>query len=67
MILQDAKMRLGCADFAPDFTVYETRDPSANWDVHSVRNRDDWPAVCAEAFKEAPSVTFITAISSKHG
>ena len=53
MIVQDSKMRLGCADFAPDFTLYETRDPQANWDVHSARNVDDWPPDCAQAFKEA--------------
>ncbi len=53
MIVRDAKMRLGCADFAPDFTLYETRDAMANWDVHSARNVDEWRLDCAQAFKEA--------------
>jgi hypothetical protein len=53
MIVQDAKTRLGCADFAPDFTLYETgRDAVANWDVQSARNVD-WPPDCAQAFEEA--------------
>src|SRR6266849_3539352 len=38
MIVRDAKIRLGCADFEPDFTLYEPRDQTANWDVHSARN-----------------------------
>ncbi len=38
MIVTDAKMRLGCADFAPDFTLYETRDQMANWDVQGARH-----------------------------
>ena len=53
MILKDAKMRLGCTDFAPDFTLHETRDPMANWDVDSVRNVHGWLPDCAQAFKEA--------------
>ena len=53
MIVRDAKMRLGCADFAPDFTLHEIRDTTANWDVDSVRNADGWPPDCAQAFKEA--------------
>lgn len=53
MIAKDSRTRLGCADFAPDFTLYETRDPLANWDVQSARNEDDWPPDCAQAFKEA--------------
>ena len=53
MIVRDAKMRLGCADFGPDFTLHETRDQLANSDVHTVRNVDDWPPDCAQAFKEA--------------
>ena len=53
MIVRDAKMRLGCADFAPDFTLRETRDPMANWDVDSVHNADGWVPDCAQAFKEA--------------
>ena len=53
MIMKDSKMRLGCADFAPDFTLHETRHPTANWDVHSAHDADDWPHDCAQAFKEA--------------
>jgi len=52
MIVKDAKMRLGCADFAPDFTIHEVRDPAANWDVRSA-GTDGWPPECAKAFKEA--------------
>jgi len=58
MILWDAKMRIGCADFAPEFTLHQTdvdatRYPSANWDVQGARNVDDWAPDCAQAFKEA--------------
>ena len=58
MIVRDAKMRLGCSDFAPEFTLHQTdedrtRYPSANWDVESVRHFEDWKADCAQAFKEA--------------
>jgi hypothetical protein len=53
MIVRDVKIRLGCADFAPDFTLHEIRDPAANWDVESVRSDDGWPPDCAQAFKEA--------------
>jgi len=28
-----SRVYLGCADFAPDFTLYETRDPVADWDL----------------------------------
>jgi len=53
MIVRDSKMRLGCPDFAPDFTLRETHDQMANWDVHSARNIADWRPHCAQAFKEA--------------
>ncbi len=58
MILRDAKMRIGCTDFEPEFTLHRTdvgatRYPSANWDVESARNVDDWAPDCAPAFKEA--------------
>ncbi len=58
MIVRDSKMRLGCADFEPEFTLHPTdvdasRYPSANWDVQSARNVDDWAPDCAQAFKEA--------------
>jgi hypothetical protein len=53
MIVADAKIRLGCADFAPDFSLHETRDAVANWDLHSTRNVETWAPDCAQAFKEA--------------
>ncbi len=53
MIVRDAKMRLGCADFAPDFTLEEVRDPSSNWDVRIAGTADAWPPDCAQAFQEA--------------
>jgi len=52
MIISDAKIRLGCADFAPDFTINETRDQWANWDVRGV-DPAGWAPDCAQAFKEA--------------
>jgi hypothetical protein len=57
-IARDVKIRLGCKDFEPEFTLHRTdedptRYPSANWDVHGARNVDDWPPDCAQAFKEA--------------
>ena len=33
MIVKDSAMRLGCAGLAPDFTLHETREQWANWDV----------------------------------
>jgi hypothetical protein len=58
MIVRDAKIRLGCADFDPEFTLHRTdvdptRYPNANWDVQETRNADAWAPDCAEAFKEA--------------
>src|SRR2546430_12911948 len=53
MIVQDSKMRFGCADFAPAFALYETRDPAANWDARIESNAGEWPTDCAQAFKEA--------------
>jgi len=53
MIVTDAKMRLGCADFAPDFPIHEVRDPSANWDVRVAGDADGWLPNCAQAFNEA--------------
>jgi len=52
MIVKDVKMRLGCADFAPDFTIQEARDHWANWDVRGVDPAGRLPD-CAQAFKEA--------------
>jgi len=62
MIISDAKIRLGCADFAPEFPLHRTdadpsRYPSANWDVRSATNIDDWKPDCAQAFKEAVART----------
>lgn len=58
MIISDARIRLGCKDFQPEFTLHctdvdPTRYPSANWDVGEMRNANTWPPDCAEAFKEA--------------
>src|SRR2546428_11962984 len=53
MIVRDAKIRLGCADFAPEFTLHATHDSMANWDVQETRNADAWAPDCAQAFKEA--------------
>ena len=57
-ILKDVKIRLGCSDFEPDFTLYRTdvdptQYPAANWDVQSARNIENWKPDCAQAFKEA--------------
>ncbi len=52
MIISDAKIRLGCADFAPTFKIHETRDQRANWDVRGV-DPAGWLPDCAQAFKEA--------------
>ncbi len=53
MIVRDSKMRLGCAAFAPAFTLPEVRDPTANWNVEGARDVDAWPPDCAQAFQEA--------------
>ncbi len=53
VIVSDAKIRLGCADFTPDFTLHNAHDQWANWDVHEIRNADTWAPDCAQAFKEA--------------
>jgi len=45
-------MRLGCADVAPDFTIHETLDQWANWNVRGVDPAGRLPD-CARAFKEA--------------
>ncbi len=61
LIVKEAKYRIGCNDFEPDFTLHRVeggdlaRYPYANWDVQSVRNADAWPPDCAQAFKEAVS------------
>ncbi len=52
LTVKEAKMRLGCGDFAPDFTLRETHG-SPNWDVAETRNEHDWPSDCAQAFSEA--------------
>jgi len=53
MIVTDAKIRLGCKDFAPEFTLWRVEDDRANWDVQSATRVDDWKADCAQAFNEA--------------
>ncbi len=60
MILKDVKIRLGCSDFEPDFTLHErvpgsvgASGESANWNVGETRNTDTWAPACADAFKEA--------------
>ena len=58
VIVKDAKMRLGCKDFEPEFTLHRTdedptRYPRANWDVESVLNVEAWKPDCAQEFKEA--------------
>ena len=55
-IVRDAKIRLGCSEFEPDFTLHHvelTNYPAANWDVQSVRGAEGWKPDCAQAFKEA--------------
>jgi hypothetical protein len=57
-ILKDVKIRLGCKDFAPEFTVHRIDDdprtfPHSNWNVASVENAGTWKPDCAEAFQEA--------------
>jgi len=36
MIVKDTKIRLGCSDFAPDFTIKETRSETTNSNVQNV-------------------------------
>ena len=57
MIVKDAKIRLGCADFAPDFTLRKAQDEWANWDVRETHNAATWAPDCAQAFKEAVART----------
>ena len=43
LIVKDAKIRLGCSDFDPDFTLHHaelTSYPAANCDVQSVRGAE---------------------------
>lgn len=57
MIVRDAKMRIGCQDFEPQFTLYKTHDDQsqwrANWGLWQITNFDEWEPDCAEAFMEA--------------
>jgi hypothetical protein len=53
MIVKDAKIRIGCADFAPDFTLRKAQDQWANWHIHETRNAETWAPDCAPAFREA--------------
>ena len=47
MIVTDAKIRLGCADFAPEFTLGKAHGQAANWAVSETSNADSWPPDCA--------------------
>ena len=47
-IVKEARYRLGCSDFAPEFTLHATHDPLANWDVEGTRNSGAWKADCAQ-------------------
>jgi len=53
MIVRDAKIRLGCKEFAPEFTLWRVEGDRTNWDVQSATNVDYWKPDCAEAFHEA--------------
>ena len=58
MILKDMKIRLGCKNFEPEFTLHRTDVDltcylSANWDVEGARNVEAWKPDCTEAFQEA--------------
>jgi hypothetical protein len=58
MILKDVKIRLGCQDFEPVFTLHRIEDdprtfPHSNWKVFSVEKADTWKPDCAQAFDEA--------------
>jgi hypothetical protein len=59
LIVNEAKYRIGCKDFEPDFTLHRVEDdrsgvyPHGNWDVECFRNADAWPPGCAQAFKDA--------------
>jgi len=53
MIVKDSKMRLGCSDFAPEFTIYEVRNPAGNWEVRIAGDTEGWPPNCSQAFREA--------------
>ena len=59
--LIDAKIRLGCSDFEPEFTLHHAdpdpgRWPSANWNAQPM-NADGWKPDCAEAFRDAVTHT----------
>ena len=58
LIISDARIRIGCSDFAPAFTLHRTeidpsKYPSANWDVESTEGVELWPPDCTQAFREA--------------
>ena len=60
LIVKEAKYRLGCKDFEPEFMLHK-RPPktgggagdSANWDVRETHNAETLAPDCAQAFKEA--------------
>ncbi len=41
IVLDDNRDPTWSENFAPDFTLHETRDQWANWDVHTANNVDD--------------------------
>ena len=43
LIVKEAKIRLRCTDFAPEFTIHEVRDPASNWEVRIAGGADGWP------------------------
>ncbi len=53
LIVRDSKIRHGCSEFQPDFTLREIRDTVANWDLGEAHNVHEWPPGCTQAFKEA--------------
>lgn len=58
LIMKEARYRLGCSDFEPQFTLHRVEDdphtfPHSNWNVASVENANSWKPDCAQAFDEA--------------
>jgi len=58
LIVKEAKYRLCCSDFEPEFTLHEVRDdatkfPHGKWNVARVERADTWKPDCAQAFDKA--------------
>jgi hypothetical protein len=58
LIVKEARYRLGCSDFEPQFTLHRIEDdprtfPHSNWNVASVENASSWKPDCSQAFDEA--------------